>query len=76
MRLRVWERGVGLTLACGTGACAAAVSAHRRGLTGRRVDVQVDGGTLAIEWRTDDHVVMTGPAAISFTGSLAPDFFA
>jgi diaminopimelate epimerase len=76
MRLRVWERGVGLTLACGTGACAAAVSAHRRGLTGRRVGVQVDGGTLAIEWRADDHVVMTGPAAISFTGSLAPDFFA
>ncbi|MHA1108521.1 MAG: diaminopimelate epimerase [Alphaproteobacteria bacterium] len=74
--LRVWERGVGLTLACGTGACAAAVSAHRRGLTGRRVGVQVDGGTLAIEWRADDHVIMTGPAAVSFTGALAPDLFA
>jgi len=76
MRLRVWERGVGLTLACGTGACAATVSAHRRGLTGRRVGVQVDGGTLAIEWRADDHVTMTGPAAISFTGTLAAEMFA
>jgi diaminopimelate epimerase len=76
IRLRVWERGVGLTLACGTGACAAAVSAHRRGLTGRRVDVQVDGGSLAIDWRDDDHVIMIGPAAISFTGSLAADLFA
>lgn len=73
MLLRVWERGVGLTLACGTGACAAAVSAHRRGYTGRRVGVQLDGGTLAIEWRADDHVIMTGPAAISFTGRLAPE---
>jgi diaminopimelate epimerase len=76
MLLRVWERGVGLTLACGTGACAAAVSAHRRGLTGRRVGVQVDGGTLAIEWRDDDHVTMTGPAAISFMGTLATELFA
>ena len=76
MRLRVWERGVGLTLACGTGACAATVSAHRRGLTGRRVGVQVDGGTLAIEWRADDHVTMTGPAAISFTGTLAAEMLA
>ena len=73
--LRVWERGVGVTLACGTGACAAVVSAHRRGLTGRRVGVQVDGGTLAIEWRADDHVIMTGPAAISFTGILAAESF-
>jgi len=74
--LRVWERGVGLTLACGTGACAAVVSAHRRKLIGRRVGVQVDGGTLTIEWRVDDHVIMTGPAAISFTGTLAADSFA
>jgi diaminopimelate epimerase len=74
--LRVWERGVGLTLACGTGACAAAVSAHRRGLTGRKVGVQVDGGTLAIEWRADDHVIMTGPAATSFSGTLSADLFA
>jgi diaminopimelate epimerase len=76
MRLRVWERGAGLTLACGTGACAAAVSAHRRGLTGRRVAVQVDGGMLAIEWRADDHVIMTGPATISFTGALSAELVA
>lgn len=70
IRLRVWERGAGLTLACGTGACAAVVSAHRRGLTARRVETRLDGGALVIEWRDDDHVAMTGPAAISFTGTL------
>jgi diaminopimelate epimerase len=70
LRLRVWERGAGLTRACGTGACAAAVAAHRRGLTGRRVAVAVDGGTLDIEWRPDDHVMMTGPVATSFTGEI------
>lgn len=68
LRLRVWERGVGITLACGTGACAAAVAAHRRGLTGRQVRVRVDGGDLDIVWRADGHVTMTGPTAISFTG--------
>jgi len=68
LRLRVWERGAGLTLACGTGACAAAVAAHRRGLTGRTVEVTLDGGTLVIEWRADNHVVMTGPTAIAFRG--------
>ncbi len=71
LRLRVWERGVGLTRACGSGACAAAVAAARRGLTGRRVDVRVDGGPLSIEWRDDGHVTMTGPVATSFTGVLA-----
>ncbi len=76
LRLRVWERGVGLTLACGTGACAAVVSAHRRKLTGRRVETRLDGGSLVIEWRDDDHVTMTGPAAISFTGTLAAELFA
>ncbi|MBM3485999.1 MAG: diaminopimelate epimerase [Alphaproteobacteria bacterium] len=70
IRLRVWERGVGITLACGTGACAAAVTAHRRGLTERAVDVVVDGGVLAIEWREDDHVMMTGPVATSFAGTM------
>ena len=70
LRLRVWERGAGLTLACGTGACAAAVAAHRRGLTDRNVQVTVDGGTLHIEWRSDGHVVMTGPAEESFRGSV------
>lgn len=75
LRLRVWERGVGLTLACGTGACAAAVAAHRRGLTGRKVEVQVDGGILNIEWRDDGHVVMTGPAEESFRGVIAEGAF-
>jgi diaminopimelate epimerase len=75
LRLRVWERGVGLTLACGSGACAAAVAAHRRGLTGRRVQINVDGGTLMIEWRDDNHVVMSGPAVESFRGSIAENAF-
>jgi len=70
MRLRVWERGAGLTMACGSGACAAVVNAARRGLTGRRVTVAMDGGDLEIEWRADGHVLMTGPVATSFTGSL------
>ncbi len=70
LRLRVWERGAGITLACGTGACAAVVAASRRGLTGRLVTVTLDGGKLAVEWRGDDHVIMTGPAAVSFTGTI------
>ena len=68
MRLRVWERGAGLTLACGSGACAAVVNAHRRGLTGRRVAVQMDGGVLDIEYTPRGHVLMTGPVATSFRG--------
>jgi diaminopimelate epimerase len=71
IRLRVWERGAGLTLACGSGACAALVNAHRRGLVKRRAEVIVDGGTLAIEWRDDGHVLMTGPAATAFRGRVA-----
>jgi len=70
LRLRVWERGVGLTQACGTGACAAAVAAHRRGLTDRAVQVSLDGGDLGIEWLSNGHVAMTGPASISFTGAF------
>lgn len=70
IRLRVWERGTGLTLACGSGACAALVGAARRGLTGRVADVIVDGGRLHIAWRGDGHVVMTGPVATSFEGSF------
>ncbi len=70
-RLRVWERGVGITQACGTGACAAVVAAHRRGLTGREVTVEMDGGELLIDWRRgDDHVLMTGPVAVEFAGRL------
>ncbi len=70
MRLRVWERGAGLTLACGSGACAALVNTARRGLTGRRATVIVDGGELEIAWRDDGHVLMTGPVATSFVGEL------
>jgi diaminopimelate epimerase len=71
IRMRVWERGVGVTLACGTGACATAVAAIRRGLTGRKVKLVLDGGALMIEWREEDgHVLMTGPAALPFRGRL------
>ena len=71
IRLRVWERGAGLTLACGTGACAALVAAARRDLTDRSAVLVLDGGELLIEWRAeDDHVIMTGPAAVDFAGEL------
>jgi diaminopimelate epimerase len=70
MRLRVWERGAGLTLACGSGACAALVNAHRRGLTARRATVVMDGGELGIAWRDDGHVLMTGPVVTAFSGSV------
>jgi diaminopimelate epimerase len=70
LRLRVWERGAGLTLACGSGACAAVVNAARRGLTGRHATVVVDGGELEIEWRQNSHVLMTGPVATSFHGRI------
>lgn len=76
IRLRVWERGAGITPACGTGACAAVVASARRGLTGRKATVVADGGPLEIEWRQDGHVLMTGPAAISFTGTIDPILFA
>lgn len=70
IRLRVWERGAGITLACGSGACATAVAAARRGLADRRVELMMDGGSLIVEWRADDHVMLTGPVATSFTGML------
>jgi len=70
IRLRTWERGVGLTKACGSAACAAAVAAARLDLTERRVTVTVPGGPLEIEWRGDDRVVMTGPAETERTGSV------
>jgi diaminopimelate epimerase len=69
---RVWERGAGLTLACGSGACAAAVAAHRAGLTGRKVTVTLPGGDLVIEWREDGHVLMTGGVARAFSGVFDP----
>lgn len=61
IRLRVWERGAGITAACGTGACAALVAAHRRGLAERRASIMTDGGELFVDWREDDHVILTGP---------------
>ncbi len=70
IRLRVWERGAGLTLACGSGACATIVNAVRRGLTGRRAQIIADGGVLEMMWREDGHVLMTGPAVVSFRGTL------
>jgi diaminopimelate epimerase len=73
IRLRIWERGTGITLASGSCSCAAAVAAARRGLTGRTVTVRVDGGTLQIDWR-DDGVWMTGPTAHVFNGVLTPAF--
>ena len=75
MITRTWERGAGLTRACGTGACATAVAAHLRGLTGRKVVVDVDGGTLEIDWR-EDGVWMTGATAHVFSGHLTPTFLA
>jgi len=75
LRMRVWERGAGMTLACGSGACAVAVAAHLRGLTDRQVALQVDGGTLRVDWR-DDGVWLTGPVARVFDGWLAADLTA
>ena len=71
IRLRVWERGAGLTLACGTGACAALVAAHRRGLVERKATMVLDGGELVVEWRqADNHVIMTGAVAVDGSGTL------
>lgn len=75
MRMRVWERGAGVTLACGSGVCAVAVAAHLRGLTGRSVQIDVDGGTLEVDWR-DDGVWLTGPVAHAFDGQLSAAFVA
>jgi len=71
IRMRVWERGTGVTQSCGSGACATAVAAVRRGLADRKASVILDGGALKIEWReADGHVILSGAAALSFTGAL------
>ena len=74
LKLRTWERGAGLTRACGTAACAACVAASRRGLAGRKVTVSLPGGDLLIEWRAgDDHILMTGPYALEYEGTLSAE---
>ncbi|WP_093927710.1 diaminopimelate epimerase [Sulfitobacter dubius] len=73
IRMRVWERGVGVTLASGSSSCATAVAAARRGLTGRAVRIDLDGGTLHIDWR-EDGVWMTGPTTHVFSGTFTPEF--
>ncbi len=75
LRMRVWERGAGITLACGSGACATAVAAHLRGLTGRQVVVDVDGGRLELDWRADG-VWLTGPTVHVLDGMLTDAFLA
>jgi diaminopimelate epimerase len=70
LRLRVWERGVGLTLACGSGACAALVAAARRGVTGRAAEIVMERGSLTVAWQDSGRVVLTGPAATSFVGTI------
>ena len=70
VRVRVWERGAGLTRACGSGACASLVNAHRRGLANREATVIMDGGELDIAWLDDGRVLMTGPVATAFTGNF------
>jgi diaminopimelate epimerase len=76
LTLKVWERGAGLTRACGSGACAAVVAANRRGDTGRKVAVTLPGGVLYIHWRGDNHVIMTGPVELEARLMLAPELFA
>lgn len=76
LTLKVWERGAGLTRACGTGACASAVAAMRRGLTGRKVTVTLPGGDLVIEWPEGGSIVMTGPASEAYRGTFEWDDFA
>ncbi len=73
LRMRVWERGTGITLASGSSSCATAVAAARRGLTGRKVQIELDGGTILIDWR-DDGVWMTGPTMHVFSAELTPQF--
>jgi diaminopimelate epimerase len=70
IRLRVWQRGAGLTKACGTGACAALVASHRRGLVDRAAVLELDGGELHVAWRDDDHVIMTGAVELEGEGVL------
>ncbi|MFM2429033.1 MAG: Diaminopimelate epimerase 2 [Cyanobacteriota bacterium] len=71
LKMRVWERGAGITLACGTGACASLVAAVLNGKSDRKATIELPGGPLLIEWAADDRIFMTGPAERAFTGSVA-----
>jgi diaminopimelate epimerase len=73
LTIRTWERGVGITRACGTAACASAIAAMRRGLTDHKVTVTLPGGDLLVEWRDDGHIWMTGPVETEFTGWVDPE---
>jgi diaminopimelate epimerase len=72
--VRTWERGTGLTKACGTAACAAAIAAMRKGLADRRVTVTLPGGRLVIDWTPNNHILMTGPVELEYEGYLEPEF--
>lgn len=76
LRMRVWERGAGITLACGSGAAATLVAAARRGLAERKAEIVLDGGSLWVEWRADDRVVLTGAASAVFAGTFDAQFLA
>jgi len=76
VRMRVWERGAGETMACGTGACATSVAAILAGHTGRQVTVHLLGGDLKIEWAENNHIYMTGPATEAFNGEVTEEFIA
>lgn len=76
IRMRVWERGAGITRACGTGACATLVAAARRGLAERKAEILLDGGPLVIEWTDDNRITMTGPATEAFRGEIPASFWA
>ena len=71
-RVRVWERGAGLTMACGTGACAVAVAGVLNGKMHRQVSLSLPGGVLSVEWAADNHVYLTGPAAFVYEGKIKP----
>ena len=75
IRLRVWERGTGITEACGTAACATLVAAVRRGLSARRATIEMDGGEVIVEWKKDDHVLLIGKTALTFQGTLQDEAF-
>ena len=73
IRTRVWERGSGITMACGTGACATAVAAAQTGRCGRKSSIMMDGGQLDIEWRSDNHVLLSGPAEFVYEGEIVEE---